>query len=283
MYVNFTITIGTSAAEEISEYLLGCGALSVSQVQAEDGTKLTALFDESVSDDLSEEFAEFNPVVETVEDRDWQNEWIEHYEPVIVDDVCAIIPAGMEYETDVTRIEIDPRDAFGSGTHPTTIMCLQHLNDIIRESEVNPAELRLLDIGTGSGILAIYAALKGIGLAEGCDIEEKAVIRAGENAARNGISARTRFTVSSIENLADSGQYDIVCANLQSVIIENNIAKIVRCVKPGGVIVASGIGAQWIKEIRRLFVGNGLEIKVETESAGWMAYILGTKREKLLD
>lgn len=283
MYVNFSITVGMSAAEEISEYLLDCGALSVSQAPFEGGLKLTALFDESVSDNLAEEFAEFDPVIETVEDRDWQNEWIEHYEPVVVDDVCAIIPAGMVFETEVTRIEIDPRDAFGSGTHPTTIMCLHHLNDVIMKSEVKPEDLRLIDIGTGSGILAIFAALKGVGIAEGFDIEEKAVIRAGENAARNGISSRTRFHVSSIENLSGYGLYDIVCANLQSVIIENNIEKIIRCVKPGGVIIASGIGAQWKKGIRRLFVENGLDIDTEAESEGWMGYILSPRREKLLD
>jgi ribosomal protein L11 methylase PrmA len=98
----------------------------------------------------------------------------------------------------------------------------------------------------------------------------------------NGISSRTRFHVHP-SRIFGYGLYDIVCANLQSVIIENNIEKIIRCVKPGGVIIASGIGAQWKKGIRRLFVENGLDIDTEAESEGWMGYILSPRREKLLD
>lgn len=277
MYINFIISVGSAVADDISDNLLESGALSVSQESIGESIRLTALFPESVADIVSEEYAVFCPTVELVEDKDWQNEWIEHYEPVIVDGICAIIPAGMEYEAELPRIIIDPRDAFGSGTHPTTILCIRHLYTALRASGNRASSMTLLDIGTGSGILAIAAILFGIGTAEGCDIEEKAVIRAKENVVANGQDAKIRLFTSSIEDLACVNKYDIVCANVQSVIIENNIEKIVSLAKSDGLVIASGIGAQWKSEMTSLFSAHNMTVEAETEMDDWMAYTLSTR------
>ena len=116
---------------------------------------------------------------EGVEQEDWQNGWRKYYHPMDIGQHLAIVPSWQEYDTDRVKLILDSGLAFGTGGHETTSLCLEALDERVRGGE------RVLDIGTGSGILAIAALKLGAGSAEGVDIDPVAVRTAGENAALN--------------------------------------------------------------------------------------------------
>ena len=124
---------------------------------------------------------------EGVEQEDWQNGWRKYYHPMDIGKRLAIVPSWQEYDTDRVKLILDPGLAFGTGGHETTSLCMEALDERVQGGE------RVLDIGTGSGILAIAALKLGAGSAEGVDIDPVAVRTAGENAALNGLSDRVEF------------------------------------------------------------------------------------------
>ena len=124
---------------------------------------------------------------EGVEQEDWQNGWRKYYHPMDVGQRLAIVPSWQDYDTDRVKLILDPGLAFGTGGHETTNLCLEVLDERVKGGE------RVLDIGTGSGILAIAALKLGAAVAEGVDIDPVAVRTAGENAALNGLSDRVEF------------------------------------------------------------------------------------------
>ena len=105
-----------------------------------------------------------------VEQEDWQNGWRKYYHPLEIGRRLAVVPSWQSYDTDRTAITMDPGMAFGTGTHETTALCLEVLDERVRGGE------RVLDIGTGSGILAIAALKLGAAAAEGVDIDRKSVV-----------------------------------------------------------------------------------------------------------
>ena len=119
---------------------------------------------------------------EGVEQEDWQNGWRKYYHPMDVGQRLAIVPSWQDYDTDRVKLILDPGLAFGTGGHETTNLCLEVLDERVKGGE------RVLDIGTGSGILAIAALKLGAAVAEGVDIDPVAVRTAGENAALNGVA-----------------------------------------------------------------------------------------------
>ena len=124
-----------------------------------------------------------------VEQEDWQNAWKKYYHAMDIGKRLAIVPGWEEHDTDRIKIIMDPGMAFGTGTHETTSLCLETLDSLVKGGE------RVLDIGTGSGILAIAALKLGAGSAEGVDIDPMCVRTAGENAARNGVADRFKVLV----------------------------------------------------------------------------------------
>ena len=144
---------------------------------------------------------------EGVEQEDWQNGWRKYYHPMDIGKRLAIVPSWQEYDTDRVKLILDPGLAFGTGGHETTSLCLEALDERVRGGE------RVLDIGTGSGILAIAALKLGAGSAEGVDIDPVAVRTAGENAALNGVADKLTVLVGDLSDKA-SGRYDIITANI---------------------------------------------------------------------
>ena len=142
-----------------------------------------------------------------VEQEDWQNAWKKYYHAMDIGERLAIVPGWEDYRTDRIRIVMDPGMAFGTGTHETTSLCLETLDSLVKGGE------RVLDIGTGSGILAIAALKLGADSAEGVDIDPMCVRTAGENAARNGVADRFKVLVGDLSDKA-SGQYNIITANI---------------------------------------------------------------------
>ena len=142
-----------------------------------------------------------------IEQEDWQNAWKKYYHAMDIGERLAIVPGWEDYRTDRIRIVMDPGMAFGTGTHETTSLCLETLDSMVKGGE------RVLDIGTGSGILAIAALKLGADSAEGVDIDPVAVRTAGENAALNGVADKLTVLVGDLSDKA-SGKYDIITANI---------------------------------------------------------------------
>ena len=144
---------------------------------------------------------------EGVEQEDWQNGWRKYYHPMEIGQRLAVVPSWQEYDTDRVKLILDPGLAFGTGGHETTSLCLEALDERVKGGE------RVLDIGTGSGILAIAALKLGAASAEGVDIDPVAVRTAGENAALNGVADKLTVLVGDLSDKA-SGTYDIITANI---------------------------------------------------------------------
>ena len=179
---------------------------------------------------------------EGVEQEDWQNGWRKYYHPMEIGQRLAVVPSWQEYDTDRVKLILDPGLAFGTGGHETTSLCLEALDERVKGGE------RVLDIGTGSGILAIAALKLGAASAEGVDIDPVAVRTAGENAALNGVADKLTVLVGDLSDKA-SGKYDIITANIVANAIMSLAPAVPGLMADNGVFEASGKTAQQMKEM----------------------------------
>ena len=200
--------------------------------------------------------------LEKVEQEDWQNGWRKYYHPMEIGRHLAVVPSWQEYETDRVKLILDPGLAFGTGGHETTSLCLEALDQLVRGGE------RVLDIGTGSGILAIAALKLGAAQAEGVDIDPVAVRTAGENAALNGVADRLTVLVGDLSDKA-SGQYQIITANIVANAIMALAPAVPGLMAEGGVFIASGIIDTRKEEVIAALQTAGLKVQEVKEKRGW--------------
>ena len=201
-----------------------------------------------------------------VEQEDWQNAWKKYYHAMNIGKRLAIVPGWEQYDTDRTAITMDPGMAFGTGTHETTALCLEVLDERVRGGE------RVLDIGTGSGILAIAALKLGAAAAEGVDIDPMCVRTAGENAARNGVEDRLTVLVGDLSDKA-SGVYDLITANIVAAAILSLAPHVPALLAPGAVFIASGIIDTRKEEVLAGLRAAGLEPFDVREKRGWVCIV----------
>ena len=201
-----------------------------------------------------------------VEQEDWQNAWKKYYHAMDIGKRLAIVPGWEQYDTDRTAITMDPGMAFGTGTHETTALCLEVLDERVRGGE------RVLDIGTGSGILAIAALKLGAAAAEGVDIDPMCVRTAGENAARNGVEDRLTVLVGDLSDKA-SGVYDLITANIVAAAILGLAPHVPALLAPGAVFIASGIIDTRKEEVLAGLRAAGLEPFDVREKRGWVCIV----------
>ena len=201
-----------------------------------------------------------------VEQEDWQNAWKKYYHAMDIGKRLAIVPGWEQYDTDRTAITMDPGMAFGTGTHETTALCLEVLDERVRGGE------RVLDIGTGSGILAIVALKLGAAAAEGVDIDPMCVRTAGENAARNGVEDRLTVLVGDLSDKA-SGVYDLITANIVAAAILSLAPHVPALLAPGAVFIASGIIDTRKEEVLAGLRAAGLEPFDVREKRGWVCIV----------
>ncbi len=210
------------------------------------------------------------------EDKDWVNNWKEHFHAFYVDDIL-IHPtwvAKPENDASAISVEIDPGTAFGTGSHETTQLCILALRKYIRPGD------RVLDVGTGSGILGIIALKLGASYVFGTDIDEMAVDTARENIETNGIDP-TQFEVIA-GNIIDDPEtqksagleaYDICVANILADIIIPLQAEAFRHVRPGGLMVFSGIIDLKEQAVREAIEENPHLAILETDHQGeWVSF-----------
>lgn len=203
-----------------------------------------------------------------VKDEDWNQKWKQFYHPMKIGEKIVICPSWEEYDKKDGEVivSLDPGMAFGTGTHDTTRLCLELLQKYVKDNS------SLLDIGTGSGILAISGKLLGAKTVLASDIDEVAVKVAKENAALNG-AENINFVCGDVLEMTDE-KYDVISANIVADVILSLLPKVKSYLNPDGVFIISGIIEMRKEEILASIEENGFEILDEKESAGWYAAAL---------
>ncbi len=209
---------------------------------------------------------EYSLDTQGVEQEDWQNAWKKYYHAMDIGQRLAIVPGWEEYDTDRIRITMDPGMAFGTGTHETTSLCLELLDRLVKGGE------RVLDIGTGSGILAIAALKLGAREADGVDIDPMCVRTAGENAQRNGVAEHFRVLVGDLSDKAE-GTYDIITANIVAAAILSLAPAVPALMAPGAAFIASGIIDERKDEVLDGLRAAGLNPVEVYEKRGWVCIL----------
>ena len=206
---------------------------------------------------------------ELVDDADWNENWKKYFKAFEIGEKLAICPSWESYDNKDGRtvISLDPGAAFGTGSHATTSLCLE----ILEKKVTN--DTTVLDIGTGSGILAIAADLLGAKGAVGVDIDAQSVKTAVANAEINGVSEKTEFLVG---DLADkiSGKYDIVCANIVADVVMRLFDNVADFMQDDGILIVSGIIDMRAAEVEASAVAHGFTIAESLMREEWHAYVL---------
>ena len=300
-YRELVFTVVAETAEPLGDALLELGALSVTveddsaggydenplygepglspEVQAWDRSSVTALFNPDIDSSANAQFipdllaslkdAGFKlgiPEEKIVEEQDWVRLTQSQFAPIQVGKRIWVVPSWHEAPTDPNAIclAVDPGLAFGTGSHPTTHLCLLWL-----EEHQNLAQQSLLDYGCGSGILAIAAAKLGCNPVVGTDIDPQAMVAARSNAEINKAVIQFVLPNEDAKELAAETKYDIVMANILANPLQVLAPALVNKVRPGGQIVLSGVLTRQADEVIATY-SQWLKLSVWKENDGWV-------------
>ena len=293
-FLQVNLVVPSQHAELLSDELMEVGALSTAIEDAYAGTDkeqpifdepnepsaeiweqslIIAMFDADTDVDAAVALLPENmrPVkdaytVTSVADQDWVKLTQSQFDPIHVSERLWITPTWHEAPTDGSiNIELDPGLAFGTGSHPTTFLCLRWLDANM------PQGAAVLDYGCGSGILAITAAKLGAGKVVGVDIDKQAIRASHDNAAQNQVNIEVY-----LPDAQPEGQFDVVVANILANPLRMLGQMLAGRVKTDGQIVLSGILAEQVEEISALYQ-QWFDMKPATIQDGW-ACLFGTKR-----
>ena len=201
-----------------------------------------------------------------VDEEDWSNAWKKYYHPVQVGEHLVVCPSWEAYDRKPAEVvlTLNPGMAFGTGTHDTTRLCMELL-----EKYITPQDT-VLDVGCGSGILAITAALLGANKIIGCDIDEVAVKVAGENAALNGVQDRIAFHQGDLTSQVE-GSFQIICANIVADVIIRLSEDAGSYLAKDGIFITSGIIDTREQDVLNALEQNGFQVIERRTSGGWVA------------
>lgn len=290
-WLQVRLAIVPEQAETYEDALLAVGAVSVTFMDAEDQpifepdlgttplwshTHLLALFEADVDPANLTAHLELitgQPLpehqIEQIADQDWERSWMDNFHPMRFGQRLWIVPSWHSAPApDAVNLLLDPGLAFGTGTHPTTALCLEWLDG----QDLKDCEL--LDFGCGSGILAIAGLLLGARNAVGTDIDIQALEASRDNAGRNGIEAQ-RFPLYLPADLP-AVPADVVVANILAGPLVNLAPQISSLVKPGGRLALSGILAEQAEEVRSAYQ-DAFELDPTANKDGWIR-ISGRRR-----
>ncbi len=205
-----------------------------------------------------------------VRQKDWAEDWKQHFSTMLIGQRLIIRPSWKDYRPEKNEVvlELDPGMAFGTGTHGTTLLCLKAIVELFDQGQAPDS---LLDVGTGSGILAMAAAALGTQTVLACDIDPLACEVAQENCRRNGLAKQIRITSDPLDQL--SGDYDLVVANI---LAEENLRladQLVTRLSDGGHLFLSGILKEKEDLVRQGFSRQPLKLLQVTYEDEWVCLI----------
>ncbi|APU28833.1 ribosomal protein L11 methyltransferase [Ectopseudomonas alcaliphila JAB1] len=290
-WLQVRLAITPEQAETYEDALLEVGAVSVTFMDAEDqpifepdlgttplwsNTHLLALFEADTDETALLAHLQLlcggalpEHHVERIEDQDWERSWMDGFQPMRFGQRLWIVPSWHAApQPDAVNLLLDPGLAFGTGTHPTTALCLEWLDG------QNLDNCSVLDFGCGSGILAIAALLLGAPQAAGTDIDPQALEASRDNASRNGIDP-ARFPVYLPADLPQQPA-DVVVANILAGPLVSLAPQITALVKGGGRLALSGILAEQAEEVRAAYA-SAFDLDPTAVKDGWVR-ISGVKR-----
>ncbi|WP_302889761.1 50S ribosomal protein L11 methyltransferase [uncultured Acidaminococcus sp.] len=201
-----------------------------------------------------------------VSEKDWANEWKQYFHTTKIGSQIVIKPDWESYTPTAEEkvIELDPGMAFGTGTHATTRMCIERLEELVTPN------IDVYDVGTGSGILAMTAALMGARSIHAIDIDGKAVEVAKENIAKNHLSNRITVKKGNLLDDADE-KADLIVANIIADIIITLLPDAFKKLRQGGLFLASGVIKERLCDVEKAARQNGFTVLDVKNRAGWTA------------
>ncbi|MBQ0769030.1 MAG: 50S ribosomal protein L11 methyltransferase [Bizionia sp.] len=210
----------------------------------------------------SDEF-EITYTHEEIEQVNWNEEWEKNFNPIVVDDLCSVrAPFHAKPQTKYDII-IEPKMSFGTGHHETTHMMLQHL------LTADVKDKTVLDMGCGTGVLAILAALRGAKHIEAIDIDNWCYVNSLENIERNNVPHVNVYEGDA--SLLDNKHYDVIIANINRNILLNDIKIYAKCLNENGTLYLSGFYDNDIESIEEECNKNGLVFEAKLERNNWVA------------
>lgn len=215
---------------------------------------------------LDAEGIEYETSIVGVNEEDWANNWKQYYHTQRIGKRIVVTPSWEEYTPsgDDVQMRLDPGMAFGTGTHDTTRLCLELLEEVVTP------ETRILDVGTGSGILSVGGVLLGAPSALGVDIDPVAVKVANENAEINEVSDKTEFVCGDLTDKVH-GKFEIVTANIVADVIIRLLSTVKNYLLKGGVLIVSGIIDTRADEVENACHEAGFVTEKRLEHGGWVA------------
>lgn len=283
-WLQLRLAITPDQAERLEDELLELGAVSVTFMDAEDqpifepdlgttplwsNTHLLALFEaDTDSQSLIQHLKLLHQgelpahELEQIEDQDWERSWMDNFHPMRFGQRLWIVPSWHAApEPEAVNLLLDPGLAFGTGTHPTTALCLQWLDGQQLENK------QVIDFGCGSGILAIAALLLGASHALGTDIDVQALEASRDNAQRNQIVDES-FSLYLPQDMPQEPA-DVVVANILAGPLVSLAPQLASLVLPGGLIALSGILAEQTEDILTAYAGH-FDLDPVAEQDGWI-------------
>jgi ribosomal protein L11 methyltransferase len=218
---------------------------------------------------LDQNSIDYQIKIKPIPDKNWNEEWMKYYKPVRISEHMTIVPCWMNYEkhTNELTVLLDPGAAFGTGTHETTKLCLSALE------RYTAPNCRMLDIGTGSGILAIASLLLGAKNAEAVDIDPLSVKAAHANASLNHVENRLNIKLGNLLNTA-SGKYQLITANIVADIIISMLSDIKKFMSSDCFLILSGIIRERENDVLQALHHTQYEIIEHLYDGEWVAFVV---------
>ena len=215
------------------------------------------------------EIGEVHISIRKIRAQDWTESWKRHFKTIEINERLLIRPpwSRRKPKSNQAAVVLDPGMSFGTGNHPTTLFCLKQIACV--EDSENPGSC--LDIGTGSGILAIAAAKLGFTPVDAFDNDDEAVRSSIENAKRNEVIDRINLFQGSLESLSTSPKkrYAVVCANLTHDLLKAHAKRIEAQIEPGGLLCLAGILIEQFAAVRATFESIGLQHMTDESLNEW--------------
>ncbi len=231
---------------------------------------------QAITKRFEEKFADREDLVYTIdfydyEEEDYQNSWKKYFYTQKISERFVVKPTWRDYEPleDELVIEIDPGRAFGTGTHPTTSLCIKLMEENIKEGNT------VIDVGTGSGILMVAAEKLGAGRIIGTDIDATAVEVAMENLELNKVDTeKAKAYAGDLVSVVKEEKFDVVVANILADVLLILLKDISRVVKKDGLVIFSGIIEDKLEEMKKAVENVGLEILEIKADKEWRAILM---------